>query len=359
MVTDVNVKMVSRVMVFRVVTSTSVWKVAVIAMITLTVSITTAAMNVSVTPDSFILSVVASILTNAFSIHAVHMLHVRIPLVPFHVHVMMVSAELDTLESQPMKSLPTDVLMLTNVKDLTLVQAIVHVSILLDRILASVIPGFLSMKMVNVTILTNAMQLYLHALFIQRVTIMMVHTLVNVMMDISKSIMRVWTSMNVKIQTSAVITLLAVTSMVGSIVSAAQDITLILRMRNAVISMNVKLMVINAVTMPIVLTMMAPILAPAKTVTLEMVSVAPIKMNALLRVRMIVTRTLFVKTTMVVIPVNVIMDIKVMDLHARTSMNVKETINAQNIPDASMPLVRIAVSVILVLPMMVVVDVLI
>ena len=114
--------------------------------------------------------------------------------------------------------------MLTNVKDLTLVQAIVHVSILLDRILASVIPGFLSMKMVNVTILTNAMQLYLHALFIQRVTIMMVHTLVNVMMDISKSIMRVWTSMNVKIQTSAVITLLAVTSMVGSIVIAAQDI---------------------------------------------------------------------------------------------------------------------------------------
>ena len=98
MVTDVNVKMVSRVMVFRVVTSTSVWKVAVIAMITLTVSITRAVMNVSVTPDSFILSVVALILMSVFSIHAVHMLHVRIPLVPFHVHVMMVSAEMDTLE---------------------------------------------------------------------------------------------------------------------------------------------------------------------------------------------------------------------------------------------------------------------
>ena len=120
-----------------------------------------------------------------------------------------------------MKSLPTDVLMLTNVKDLTLVQPIARVSIPLDRILASVIPDFLSMKMVNVAILTNAMQLYLHALFIPRVTIMMVLTLVNVMMDISKSIMRVWTSMNVKIQTSAVITLLAVISMVGSIVIAS------------------------------------------------------------------------------------------------------------------------------------------
>ena len=98
MVTDVNAKMVFRVMVFRVVTLTSVWKVVVIAMITLIVSITRAAMNVSVTPDSFILSVAVSILTNVFSIHAVHMLHVRIPLVPFHVHVIMASAVMDTSE---------------------------------------------------------------------------------------------------------------------------------------------------------------------------------------------------------------------------------------------------------------------
>ena len=120
-----------------------------------------------------------------------------------------------------MKSSQTDVLILTNVKDLTLVQAIARVSILLDRILASVIPDFLSMKMVNVPILTNAKQLYLHVLSIQRVTIMTVHTLVNVMMAISKSIMRVWTSMNAKIQISAVRTLLVAISMVGSIVIAS------------------------------------------------------------------------------------------------------------------------------------------
>ena len=130
-------------------------------------------------------------------------------------------------------------------------------------------------------------------------------------------------------------------------------------MRNAVISMNVKLEVINAVSMLFVIIVMDHIFALARMVTLGMVSVAPIKMNALMRVRMIVTPMLFVKTTMVVIPVNVMMDIKVMDLLARTSMNVKETISAQNIPDASMLLVRIDVSVILVLPMMAVVDVLI
>ena len=130
-------------------------------------------------------------------------------------------------------------------------------------------------------------------------------------------------------------------------------------MRNAVISMNVKLEVINAVSMLFAITVMDHIFALARMVTLGMVSVAPIKMNALMRVRMIVTPMLFVKTTMVVIPVNVMMDIKVMDLLARTSMNVKETISAQNIPDASMLLVRIDVSVILVLPMMAVVDVLI
>ena len=130
-------------------------------------------------------------------------------------------------------------------------------------------------------------------------------------------------------------------------------------MRNAVTSMNVKLEVINAVSMLFVIIVMDHIFALARMVTLGMVSVAPIKMNALMRVRMIVTPMLFVKTTMVVIPVNVMMDIKVMDLLARTSMNVKETISAQNIPDASMLLVRIDVSVILVLPMMAVVDVLI
>ena len=130
-------------------------------------------------------------------------------------------------------------------------------------------------------------------------------------------------------------------------------------MRNAVTSMNVKLEVINAVSMLFAITVMDHIFALARMVTLGMVSVAPIKMNALMRVRMIVTPMLFVKTTMVVIPVNVMMDIKVMDLLARTSMNVKETISAQNIPDASMLLVRIDVSVILVLPMMAVVDVLI
>ena len=124
-------------------------------------------------------------------------------------------------------------------------------------------------------------------------------------------------------------------------------------------SMNVKLEVINAVSMLFAITVMDHIFALARMVTLGMVSVAPIKMNALMRVRMIVTPMLFVKTTMVVIPVNVMMDIKVMDLLARTSMNVKETISAQNIPDASMLLVRIDVSVILVLPMMAVVDVLI
>ena len=105
-------------------------------------------------------------------------------------------------------------------------------------------------------------------------------------------------------------------------------------MRNAVISMNVKLEVINAVSMLFAITVMDHIFALARMVTLGMVSVAPIKMNALMRVRMIVTPMLFVKTTMVVIPVNVMMDIKVMDLLARTSMNVKETTNAQNIPDA-------------------------
>jgi len=122
-----------------------------------------------------------------------------------------------------MKSLPTDVLMLTNVKDPTLAQVIVRVSILLDRILASVTPVFLSITMVNVTILTNAMQLYLRVLSIPHVTIMMVLTPVNVMMDISKSMTRAWTSMNAKIQTFVVITHLAVTSTVGSIVSALED----------------------------------------------------------------------------------------------------------------------------------------
>jgi len=98
MVIDVNAMRVIRVTVFHVVISTSVWKVAVIVTITLTVSIMLVATNVSVTPDLCILLVAALILTSAFSIHAVHMLHARILLVLFHVHVMLGSAETDTLE---------------------------------------------------------------------------------------------------------------------------------------------------------------------------------------------------------------------------------------------------------------------
>ena len=44
---------------------------------------------------------------------------------------------------------------------------------------------------------------------------------------------------------------------------------------------------------------------------------------------------------------NVMMVMRGMDLHARTSMNAKEIISAQIIQDASMPSVLIAVNVIL------------